>query len=299
MNIEEQIEKIEEEVAAIDSLGRAEILIEALPYIQRFAGTTVVVKYGGNAMIDEELKDQVMRDIVMLQQVGIHVVVVHGGGPEINELLKRLSIESKFIGGLRYTDKETVEVVQMVLAGKVCKNLVVHLASHGGKAIGLCGLDGGMIKANKMSGEDDLGFVGEINEINTDIIEKTIKNGYIPIISTVAAGYNGEVFNINADTAASRIAAELQAERLLLMTDIAGLLRDKDDPSTLIPEINVSQVPGLRMQGIIQGGMIPKVDCCVEAVRRGVKSVSIIDGRVPHSILVELFTDQGSGTVVY
>ena len=285
-----------------DSKSRAEILIEALPYIQRFSGTTVVVKYGGNAMTDEELKNQVMRDIVMLQQVGINVVVVHGGGPEISDMLSRLSIESRFIGGLRCTDKETMDVVQMTLAGKVCKDLVAHLHRSGGRAVGLCGLDGGMIKAKKLVPQnmrDDLGFVGEITEIDTEVIEKAVGNRYIPIISTVASGEHGVVYNINADAAASRIAAALRAERLLLMTDIAGLMRDKDDPSTLISEINVSEVPALRMQGIIQGGMIPKVDCCVEAVRRGVRSVSIIDGRIPHSILVELFTDQGSGTVFY
>lgn len=283
----------------LSSASRAEVLVEALPYIQQFAGKTIVVKYGGNAMINGELKQTVMRDIVLLEQVGIHVVLVHGGGPEINDMLKRLNIESRFVGGLRYTDKQTVDVVQMVLAGKVNKDLVQLLHRHNGRAIGLCGIDGELLKARKLDSPEDLGFVGDIVEVNEKIITNAIESGYTPVISTVASGMNGEVFNINADIAAAQIAAKLGATKLILMTDVVGLLRDKDDSSTLIPAINVSEVPLLRSQGVIQGGMIPKIECCVEAVRRGVKCAHIIDGRVPHSILIEMFTDEGSGTMLY
>ena len=283
----------------ISNQDRANVLIQALPYIQKWSGKTIVVKYGGNAMINEELKSAVMSDIVLLQLVGINVVLVHGGGPEISDTLKQMGKESKFINGLRVTDKETIDVVQMVLAGKVNKSLVQRLEQHSGKAIGLCGLDGRMLMAEKKSTAYDLGFVGEITEVNTQIIEDATKNGYVPIISTVAAGYNGAVYNINADLAAARIAAELKAAKLILMTDIKGLLKDKDDENTLIPVVNVSEVPSLKKEGIISGGMIPKIECCVEAVRRGVKRAHIIDGRIPHSILIEMFSDEGVGTMFY
>lgn len=275
---------------------RSKILIDALPYIQRYNGKIVVIKYGGNAMTNEDLKDAVMSDIVLLSLVGVRVVLVHGGGPEINDMLKKVGIESKFINGLRYTDEATVDIVKMVLAGKVNKELVSHLIQHGGRALGLCGIDGSMISAKKLESDVDLGFVGEITEVNTRVILDALDNRYVPVISTVACGEDGQVYNINADTVASRIAAELGAENFILMTDIAGLLRDKDDPDTLIPTVQVSEVPFMKRQGIISGGMIPKIDCCVEAVRRGVKKTCIIDGRIPHSILIELLSNEGIGT---
>ena len=284
---------------SISTQIRSQVLIDALPYIQRYNQKIIVVKYGGNAMTNEALKEAVMSDIVLLSLVGIRVVLVHGGGPEISDMLKKIGKESRFINGLRVTDEETIEIVQMVLAGKVNKSLVQLLEQHSGKAIGLCGLDGRMIMAEKKASGIDLGFVGEITEINTEVIENATSNGYIPIISTVAGGYHGEVFNINADLAAARIAADLKAAKLILMTDIRGLLRDKDDDSTLIPVVNVSEVPSLKREGIISGGMIPKIECCVEAVRRGVKRAHIIDGRIPHSILIEMFSDEGVGTMFY
>ena len=284
----------------ISTAERAKVLVQALPYIQKYAGKTVVVKYGGNAMINNDLKDAVMSDIVLMQLVGINVVLVHGGGPEISAMLKKIGTESQFVGGMRVTDEETIDIVQMVLAGKVNKDLVQLLEHHGGRAVGLCGLDGGMLTAEKLrSNEGDLGYVGRIVDVNTDIIIDATRNGYVPIISTVAGGENGEVFNINADVAAARIAAKLDAIKLILMTDIRGLLRDKDDENTLIPVVNVSEVPSLKNQGIISGGMIPKIDCCVEAVRRGVNRAHILDGRIPHSILIELFSDEGIGTMLY
>ena len=284
----------------ISTAERAKVLVQALPYIQKYAGKTVVVKYGGNAMINDDLKDAVMSDIVLMQLVGINVVLVHGGGPEISSMLKKIGKESQFVGVMRVTDEETIDIVQMVLAGKVNKDLVQLLEHHGGRAVGLCGLDGGMLTAEKLrSNEGDLGYVGRIVDVNTGIIMDAARNGYVPIISTVAGGANGEVFNINADVAAARIAAKLDAIKLILMTDIRGLLRDKDDENTLIPVINVSEVPSLKNQGIISGGMIPKIDCCVEAVRRGVNRAHILDGRIPHSILIELFSDEGIGTMLY
>ena len=284
----------------ISNHNRAQVLVQALPYIQKYAGKTIVVKYGGNAMINEELKDAVMSDIVLMQLVGINVVLVHGGGPEISAMLKKIGKESKFIKGMRYTDAETMEIVQQVLAGKVNKQLVQHLEQQSGKAVGLCGLDGGMLKADKLiSGSEDLGYVGEIRQVNTEIIENATHNGYVPIIATVAGGYHGEVYNINADIAAAQIAAKLGAVKLILMTDVRGLLRDKDDENSLIPVVNVSEVPSYQRQGIISGGMIPKIDCCVEAVRQGVERAHIIDGRIPHSILIELFSDEGVGTMFY
>lgn len=275
---------------------RSKVLIDALPYIQKYNNKIVVVKYGGNAMTNNELKEAVMSDIVLLSLIGIKVVLVHGGGPEINEMLKKLNIESKFINGLRYTDKDTIDVVKMVLSGKVNKELVSLLQQHNGKAIGLCGIDGEMLLAEKKQSEVDLGYVGEIKKVNTKPITDALNNGYVPVIATIGVGKDGQSYNINADTASSRIASELGAENLILMTDIVGLLRNKDDISTLIPSVNVSEVPFMKRQGIISGGMIPKIDCCVEAVRRGVKRTSIIDGRVPHSILIELFSSEGIGT---
>lgn len=281
----------------INNTDKAKILINALPYIQRYHGKTVVVKYGGNAMINEEIKDAVMSDIVLLNTIGINVVLVHGGGPEINDMLKRLSIESKFIDGLRYTDDQTVEVVQMVLAGKVNKSLCGLLNQHGGKAVGLCGIDADMIKAKKKTGKVDLGNVGEIVEVNSNVIRDSLANGYIPVVATVGSDNDGKIYNINADTVAAAIATSLGAENLILMTDIKGLLRDKNDENTLIPEVPLSEVAALKRQGIIGGGMIPKVECCVEAVRSGVKQALIMDGRIPHSILIEILTDEGVGTL--
>ena len=280
----------------IENQDRANVLVQALPYIQKYYNKTVVIKYGGNAMINEELKEAVMTDIVLLSLVGINVVLVHGGGPEINDMLKKIGKESKFVNGLRYTDEETVDIVQMVLAGKVNKSLVQLLGAHKGKAIGLCGLDGGLLKAKQL-GEGELGFVGEITDVDVTPVTDVISKGYIPVISTVAGGENGEVYNINADTAAAKIASALHAEKLLLMTDVRGLLRDKDDESTLISVVNVSEVQALKNQGVICGGMIPKIDCCVEAVRRGVHRAHIIDGRIPHSILMEMLTDEGIVTM--
>ncbi|MBP5605771.1 MAG: acetylglutamate kinase [Ruminiclostridium sp.] len=275
---------------------RAGILSDALPYIQKYNGKVVVIKYGGNAMTNDALKDAVMSDIVLLSTIGVKIVLVHGGGPEINAMLKRVGKESKFVNGLRYTDEETVEIVQMVLCGKLNKDLVDKLYQHNGKAIGLCGLDSHMIEAKQL--DPELGLVGEITKVDPKIINDSLDHGYIPVISTVASSTDGQVYNINADTAAARIAAEMHAESLVLLTDIVGLLRDKDDVSTLIPQVGLSEVPYLKNQGIISGGMIPKIDCCVEAVRRGVKQSIIIDGRIPHSILIELLTSKGAGTMI-
>ena len=281
----------------LSNSDKAHVLVQALPYLQKYDNKVVVIKYGGNALIDEELKQAVMSDIVLLSQVGIKVVLVHGGGPEISATLKAMGKESKFVGGLRYTDAETADIVQMVLAGKVNKNLVSLMGKAGGKAIGLCGIDGGMLTAKKHEGDVDLGFVGDVEKVNTSTILDCLDAGYTPVIATVGCDEEGQVYNINADTAAARIAAELHAENLMLMTDIRGLLRDKEDDDTLIPVVQVSEVPYLVSQGIIQGGMIPKVQCCVEAVRRGVKRTFIIDGRIPHSILIEMLSDEGIGTM--
>lgn len=282
---------------AIDNLVKAQVLNQALPYIQKYHDKVVVVKYGGNAMVNEELKAAVMSDIVLLSLVGIRVVLVHGGGPEISEMLRKLGIESRFIGGLRYTDAETAEVVRMVLAGKVNKSLVANLTQCGGASLGLCGSDGGMLQVKKLESDPDLGFVGEVTGVNVKPITDALAAGFIPVIATVATDQAGQVYNVNADTAAARIAAALGAENLILMTDIKGLLRDKDDESTLIPHVNVSEVPYLIKQGIISGGMIPKIECCVEAVRRGVKKACIIDGRILHSILIEILSNEGVGTL--
>ena len=281
----------------ISNFVKAQILNDALPYIQKYHNKIVVVKYGGNAMTSEELKNAVMSDMVLLSLVGIKTVLVHGGGPEISEMLKRVGIVSRFVGGLRYTDAETAEIVRMVLAGKINKALVSLLESHGGRALGLCGSDGGILKVKKLEAEEDLGFVGEITGVNVAPITDALDKGYIPVIATVATDRDGQVYNINADTAAAQIAAALGAESLILMTDIRGLLRDKDDESTLIPEVQVSEVPSLIRQGIISGGMIPKIECCVEAVRRGVAKTFIIDGRIPHAILIEILSNEGVGTL--
>ncbi len=280
----------------IENDTRASVLSDALPYIQKYNHKIVVIKYGGNAMTNDFLKQTVMSDLVLLSMVGIKIVLVHGGGPEINAMLDRVGKESKFVNGLRYTDEETVDIVQMVLCGKVNKALVDMLHRNHGRAIGLCGLDGHMIEAKQL--DPALGLVGEIVKIDPTVIHDALNNGYLPVISTVASSSDGTVYNINADTAAARIAAELKAESLILMTDIVGLLEDKNDESTLIPTVGVSEVPYLKKQGIISGGMIPKIDCCVEAVRRGVKQANIIDGRCPHSILIELLTNEGAGTMI-
>ena len=275
---------------------RAEVLIHALPYIQKYYNKIIVVKYGGNAMINEDLKEAVMGDIVLLSLIGIKVVLVHGGGPEISDMLKKIGKESKFVDGLRVTDEEGMDIVQMVLAGKINKNLVNLLQNKGGHAIGLCGVDGHMIEAKQLKPE--LGFVGEVTDVNTQPILDVLEKGYIPVISTVGCDNEGHTYNINADTAAARIAGKLKAESLISMTDIAGILRDKDDPSTLISKINVSDAPQLVREGVISGGMIPKVECCIEAIRQGVNKVFIIDGRIPHSILIETLTDEGIGTML-
>ncbi len=275
---------------------RAEVLTAALPYIRRYNGKTVVIKYGGNAMINEQLKQQVMEDIVLLWLVGVKVVLIHGGGPEISETMARLGKQAQFVDGLRVTDKETVDIVQMVLAGKVNKTLVNLLQIKGGHAVGLSGIDGGIIEAEMK--DERLGYVGRITKIRTQPITDLLEKNYIPVISTVASDRMGNTFNINGDTAAAYIAGAMNAERLIMMTDIAGILQDKDDPATLIPDITVSQARELYDQGVISGGMIPKVDCCIEALERGVKYVTIMDGRIPHSILMELLTDEGAGTMV-
>lgn len=283
----------------MDTNKRAKVLIQAMPYIKKYSGETVVVKYGGNAMLNDNLKSAVMSDICLMQLVGINVVLVHGGGPEINYMLEKTGKVSEFKNGLRVTDEETIDIVQQVLAGKVNKSLVQLLSQSGGKAIGLCGLDGKMLMANKLIAGDDLGYVGEIEQVNEEIINDSISNGYIPVISTIAGGYDGAVYNINADLAAAQIAAKLNAKKLILMTDIRGLLKDVKDENSLISVVNVSEVPSLKKEGIISGGMIPKIDCCVEAVRMGVNRAHIIDGRIEHSILLELFSDEGIGTMFY
>lgn len=281
----------------LSTTDKAGVLIQALPYIQKYTDKIVVIKYGGNAMVDDALKQAVMSDLVLLSLVGIKVVLVHGGGPEISQTLQRMGKESKFVGGLRVTDAETAEIVQMVLCGKVNKDLVSLIQQNSGRALGLCGIDGCMLRVQKLAGEVDLGYVGDITSVDTAPILHALHNGYIPVIATVGTDETGQVYNINADTAAARIASELGAENIILMTDIRGLLEKKEDESTLIPYVQVSDVPYLKKQGVISGGMIPKVDCCVEAVRRGVGSAVIIDGRIPHSILIEILSDEGIGTL--
>ena len=275
---------------------RAEVLTQALPYIKKYSGKIVVIKYGGNAMINEQLKQQVMEDITLLWLIGVKVVLVHGGGPEISETMRKLGKQAQFVNGLRVTDKETVDIVQMVLAGKVNKTLVNLLQMKGGHAVGVSGIDGGIIEAAMK--DEALGYVGKITRIRPQPITDLLEKNYIPVVSTVASDRQGNTYNINGDTAAAFIAGALNAERLIMMTDIAGILRDKDDPSTLIPALTVSEARKLFDEGVISGGMIPKVDCCIEAIEKGVKHVVIMDGRVPHSILMELLTDEGAGTMV-
>ena len=275
---------------------RAEVLTAALPYIKKYSGKIVVIKYGGNAMINEQLKQQVMEDIALLWLIGVKVVLVHGGGPEISDTMKRLGKEAQFVDGLRVTDRETVDIVQMVLAGKVNKSLVNLIQTMGGHAVGLSGIDGGIIEAKIK--DERLGYVGQITKIRTQPITDLLEKNYIPVISTIASDRQGNVYNINGDTAAAFIAGALGAERLIMMTDIAGILEDKDDPATLIPQITVTEAKKLYDSGIISGGMIPKVDCCIEALEHGVNNVIIMDGRIPHSILMELLTDEGAGTMV-
>ena len=280
----------------ISNAHRAEILTQALPYIQKYYGKTIVVKYGGNAMINEELKLQVMEDIVLLHLIGVNVVLVHGGGPEITEMLSKIGKKSEFKNGLRVTDHETVEIAQMVLAGKINKSLVNLLELNGGKAIGLSGLDGHMISAKMKN--PDLGYVGEITSVDVTPITDILEKNYIPVVSTIGCDKEGNVYNINADTAAAFIAGALKAYRLITMTDIAGILKDKDDPMSIISEIDIKEARALFANGIISGGMIPKVECCIEAIERGVHKVTILDGRVPHALLIETLTNEGAGTMV-
>ena len=282
---------------AYSEIERANVLAEALPYIQKYNGKTIVVKYGGNAMISEELRHAVISDIILLNLVGIRVVVVHGGGPEISEMLKKIGKQSHFVDGLRYTDEETMDVVQQVLCGRVNKNLVATMNRMGGKALGLCGIDGGMFVAKKQ--DEKYGLVGDVTKVDPTPVITALDNGYIPVVSTVALGEDAETsYNVNADTAAAKLATALGAEKLILLTDVRGLLRDPKDENTLIPELQLSSVPALIREGIISGGMIPKIDCCVEAVRSGVQSAIILDGRVQHSILIELLSDEGIGTML-
>ncbi len=277
----------------------AQILIEALPYIQRFNNKIIVVKYGGNAMVDETLKMAVMRDLVLLSIVGIRVVMVHGGGPEIDQMMRRLSLQPRFIDGLRYTDADTAEVVQMILAGKVNKQLVSLIHQNGGKGIGLCGTDGDIFQMEKLDSQADLGYVGNISKVNVQPITMALENGYIPIIATVGTDETGQVYNVNADTAAAEIAGALRAEKLITLTDTPGLLRERENNDSLISEVNIAEIPGLIAEGVIMGGMIPKVESCVEAILQGVREAVIIDGRVQHAILIELFSDAGIGTLFY
>ena len=286
---------------SLSIMERAKVLNEALPYIQQFSGKTIVVKYGGNAMISENLRRAVISDIVLLHQVGIQVVVVHGGGPEISDMLKKIGKEGKFVNGLRYTDQETMDIVQQILCGRVNKDLVSLIQSFGGRALGLSGMDGNLIEAVKKTDDGlDYGFVGNITAVDSGPIHDVLAAGYIPVISSVAAGADGaKCYNINADTAAAQVAAVLKAEKLVILTDVLGLMRDVHDPASLISKCRVSEVPVLVKEGIIQGGMIPKIQCCVEAVRRGVSRAHILDGRIEHSVLIELLTDAGVGTMIY
>ena len=278
----------------LTNMKRAEVLTAALPYIRQYTGKVVVVKYGGNAMINEQLKQQVMEDIVLLWLIGVHIVLVHGGGPEINDLMDRLGKKPEFVNGLRVTDRETMDIVQMVLAGKINKTLVNLLEMKGGKAVGLSGMDGRLLQCTVK--DERLGFVGEIQKVHINPVTDLLQNGYIPVVSTVGCDKSGNAYNINGDTAAAYIAGALGAKTLIMMTDIAGVLRNREDPSTLIPEISLDEIAALKADGTIAGGMIPKVECCATAISRGVQNVVIMDGRVPHSILMELLTDEGAGT---
>lgn len=278
-------------------IDRAQVLAEAMPYIQKYNGKTVIVKYGGNAMISGELRQAVISDLILLSLVGVRVVVVHGGGPEISDMLKRLGHESRFVDGLRYTDEETMEVVQQVLCGKVNKDLAALINGQGGRAVGLCGMDADLFQAVRL--DEKYGLVGSIAKVNPAVVEDALHNGYIPVVSTVARGTDGPMaYNVNADTAAAKLAIAMNAEKLLLLTDVRGLLVDPEDEGTLIPHARASEIPGLVKDGVIKGGMIPKIDCAVEAVRSGVRSTVILDGRIPHSILIELLSDAGVGTMI-
>ena len=275
---------------------RAEVLAQALPYIRRYNGKIVVVKYGGNAMVNETLKHQVMEDVVLLSLIGVKVVLVHGGGPEISETMQKLGKKAEFVDGLRVTDRETVDIVQMVLAGKINKTLVNLLQMNGGRAMGISGMDGRLIEARIK--DERLGYVGDVVHVNIEPVTDLLEKGYIPVISTIGCDRDGNTYNINGDTAAAHIAGALGAERLIMLTDIAGILRDRNDPASLIPAITIDEARQLRADGVISGGMIPKVECCIDAIHRGVKNAIIMDGRIPHSILMEILTDEGAGTMV-
>lgn len=284
----------------MDLNERAEILVQSLPYIQHYNGKIIVVKYGGNAMISDELRETVINDIVLMKCIGFKPIVVHGGGPYISSFLDKLGEKSEFINGLRYTDKKTMEVVQMVLGGKVNKDLVTLIEKAGGKSIGLCGLDGSLLKAKKLESEVDLGYVGEVTSVNTEAVTMALDAGYIPVIGSMAIGEDGnDLYNINADTCAAKIASALKAEKLILLTDVAGVLKDTKDPTSLLSVLRLHEIPKLTLQGVIKGGMIPKIQCCVESVRMGVERAHIIDGRVPHALLLELFSNDGIGTMIY
>ena len=284
----------------LDLNERAEILVQSLPYIQHYNGKIIVVKYGGNAMISDELRETVINDIVLMKCIGFKPIVVHGGGPYISSFLDKLGEKSEFINGLRYTDKKTMEVVQMVLGGKVNKDLVTLIEKAGGKSIGLCGLDGSLLKAKKLESEVDLGYVGEVTSVNTEAVTMALDAGYIPVIGSMAIGEDGnDLYNINADTCAAKIASALKAEKLILLTDVAGVLKDPKDPTSLLSVLRLHEIPKLTLQGVIKGGMIPKIQCCVESVRMGVERAHIIDGRVPHALLLELFSNDGIGTMIY
>lgn len=284
----------------MDHKEHAEILIQALPYIQDLYGKIIIVKYGGNAMISEELRETVINDIILMKCVGIEPIVVHGGGPDISKFLDTLGKKSKFINGLRYTDEDTMDIVQMVLSGKVNKDLVKLIEKHGGKSIGICGIDGGLLKAKKLVTSDDLGYVGEITSVNADILKMAMSSGYIPVVGSVALGEDdNHIYNINADTCAAKIAASLKAEKLILLTDVPGVMLNPSDKNSLISVLRLHEIPKLSYDSVITGGMIPKIDCCVEAVRMGVKKAHIIDGRIPHSIILEILSNEGIGTMIY
>ncbi|MGL5352360.1 MAG: acetylglutamate kinase [Clostridium sp.] len=278
----------------------AGVLIQALPYIQKLYGKIVVVKYGGNAMISDELRETVINDIILMKCIGIEPIVVHGGGPDISKFMTRIGEKSEFINGLRYTDESTIDIVQMVLGGKVNKDLVKLIEKSGGKALGICGLDGSLLKAKKLATEVDLGYVGEITSVNTDILKMAMSSGYIPVVGSIAIGEDdNHVYNINADTCASKIAAALKAEKLILLTDITGVMLDPSDKDSLLSILRLHEIPKLFHDNVIKGGMIPKIDCCVESVRMGVKRAHIIDGRIPHSIILEVLSNEGIGTMIY
>ena len=297
-----ETEKDEKRGRSLDNGHWAEVLIQAMPYFRQWVGKIVVVKYGGNAMLNDDLKTAVMKDLVLLNTIGVHVVLVHGGGPEINRMLERVGKESRFVNGLRYTDEETMEIVQMVLTGKLNKDIVGMLLQEGGQAVGLSGVDSGLLRAKKIDKDgEDLGYVGEVTEVHPEIIESLLMKGFIPVISTVALGEQGDMnrYNINADTAAAKIAVALKAEKFVQLTNVPGVLKDMNDPSSLIARIPMPTVPQLIENGTIAGGMIPKVECCMIALKGGVPRTHIIDGRVPHSLLIEMFSDRGVGTMIY